>query len=57
MLEFFRILAGFVAGVWHVVFESMALEIGPYNVTYGGLIFAFLVIGLTINVFWKGART
>lgn len=37
--------------------NSVQLSVGAINVPLGGLIFAFLVVGIVVSVFWKGAKT
>lgn len=37
--------------------NSISFKIGNISVSYGGLIFAFLVVGIVVSVFWKGAKT
>lgn len=37
--------------------NSITFNIGNVSVSYGGLIFAFLVVGIVVSVFWKGAKT
>ena len=38
------------------VFDAHPLQIGPYQVSWFGLIFAGLIVCMMAAVFWKGAK-
>lgn len=49
-----------IGSLWNkiiAVFAEHPVTVGSYNVSVFGLIFAFLVFGFTISIFWKGARS
>lgn len=39
------------------VLESIQFDVNGIHINYSSLVLAFLVIGLIVAVFWKGART
>lgn len=56
MLDFIRLLGS----LWNKiisVFADHPVTVGNYNVSVLGLVFAFLVFGFVISIFWKGARS
>lgn len=49
-----------VPQLWQDIFaklETVQLDIGGMNVSLPAILFAFMVTGIVISVFWKGART
>lgn len=55
MKQFIEMIAGFWADII-AEFDQRPLQIGNYSVSVTALIFAFLVIGFVVSLFWKGAR-
>ena len=56
MLEFVILIRDFWVDLIDLL-NSIQLTVGAIKVPLGGLIFAFLVVGIVISVFWKGAKT
>lgn len=56
MGQFFQMIADLWAGII-AQFDQRPLQIGNYSVSVTALIFAFIVIGFVVSLFWKGART
>lgn len=56
MAQFFEMIADFWGDII-TLFDQRPLQIGDYSVSLTALIFAFLVIGFVVSLFWKGART
>lgn len=56
MKQFFEMIAELWGGII-AQFDQRPLQIGNYSVSVTALIFAFLVIGFVVSLFWKGART
>lgn len=54
--EFFRLIFDMFTKLFNVL-NSIVFVINGLRVSFGAMIFAFLVLGLVITVFWKGART
>lgn len=49
-----------VANLWKSIiklFDDRPLIIGDYQVSFFSIIFAFLVIGFVVSLFWKGAKS
>lgn len=51
-VAFKELLEGFVGLLNNIVFN-----ISGFSVSYGGIVFAVLVTGFVISVFWRGAKT
>lgn len=56
MLEFFNMIRDFWSDILGRL-NGVQISIGSIRVPFGGLIFAFLVVGIVVSVFWKGAKT
>lgn len=56
MGNFFTMIADFWLSII-AVFDNHPFTIGEYEVSYFAIIFAFLVIGFVVSLFWKGARS
>lgn len=56
MLDFFTLIRDFWVSII-AVFDSRPLQIGNYSVSLFAIIFSFIVIGLVVSVFWRGARS
>lgn len=56
MGQFFQMIADFWGGII-AQFDQRPLQIGNYSVSVTALIFAFIVIGFVVSLFWKGARS
>lgn len=56
MLQFFNLIKNFWVSIISA-FDSRPLQIGNYSVSLFAIIFAFIVIGLVVSVFWRGARS
>lgn len=55
MINFFNMIADF----WRAIiaqFDKRPIQIGSWSVSVTALIFAFIVIGFVVSLFWKGAR-
>lgn len=37
--------------------SSMTFSVYGIEVNYGAIVFAFLVVGFVVSVYWKGARS
>lgn len=55
MEQFFELVVDFFVSVWNL-FDAVVFTIGGMSVSFSALVFALLVVGIVINVFWKGAR-
>lgn len=55
MEKFFQMIVDFMISVWNLL-GTVAFTINGMSVSFSALIFAFLLISIVINVFWKGAR-
>lgn len=59
MLDFFYLLATF----FHRIFSLLGDTVIPFggglddSTTLGGILFACIVIGFAVSVFWKGAKS
>ena len=51
-VAFKDLIAGYLGLLNNIVFN-----ISGFSVSYGGIVFAVLVVGLVISVFWRGAKT
>lgn len=50
---------GMIADFWKdiiALFDSHPLIIWDYEVSYTSLLFAILVVGFVISIYWKGAK-
>lgn len=56
MGQFFSMVADFWKSII-MLFDDRPLIIGDYQVSYFSIIFAFLVIGFVVSLFWKGAKS
>lgn len=56
MLDFFNLIRDFWVDLIGLL-NSLQIPIGNISVPFGGLIFAFLVVGIVATVFWKGSKT
>lgn len=56
MYEFILLIRDFMMDLIGLL-NAVSFSIGNTSVSYGGLIFAFLVVGIVVSVFWKGAKT
>ena len=55
MEKFFEMIVDFMISVWNL-FGTVVFTINGMSVSFSALVFAFLLISIVINVFWKGAR-
>lgn len=55
MEKFFEMIVDFMISVWNLL-DAVVFTIGGMSVSFSALVFAFLLISIVINVFWKGAR-
>jgi hypothetical protein len=55
LLPFFELFFGFIDSLI-LLLETTLLTIGSYSVSYMHLVYAFLVIGFVVTLFWKGAK-
>ena len=51
-VAFKQLIEGYLGLLNNIVFN-----ISGFSVSYGGIVFAVLVVGLVISVFWRGAKT
>lgn len=56
MQRFFEMFAGFWGDIIDV-FSNVTFTINKVNVNLAGLLFAPLVVGLAITIFWRGSKT
>lgn len=56
MGQFFSMFVDFWKSIIKL-FDDRPLQIGDYQVSYFAIIFACLVIGFVVSIFWKGAKT
>lgn len=56
MDEFIRAFLGYIGDFWNLL-NSFTFQVFGINVSWGAIIFASLVIGFVVSVFWKGAQT
>lgn len=56
MLEFVNLISDFWSSVLGL-FDRYPIKIGDYEISLIWLIFAFLVVGMVVSYYWKGART
>ena len=56
MAQFFEMIADLWSGII-AQFDQRPLQIGNWSVSVVALIFAFLVIGFVVSLFWKGSRS
>lgn len=57
MYEFFRILAAFFRSIFSVL-NTTFIPLYPFtDVSLGSILFVCLVIGFTVSIFWKGAKS
>lgn len=56
MYDFIVFLRDFFVDLIELL-NSISFTVGNISVSYGGLLFAFLVVGIVVSVFWKGAKT
>lgn len=56
MLEVIRLLSSFWGRILDIL-NNAYIPYGDVRVSIGGLIFAFLVVGMVITIFWKGSRS
>lgn len=56
MFEFLLFIRDFFLDLIGLL-NSISFTVNGISVSYGGLLFAFLVVGIVVSVFWKGAKT
>lgn len=56
MTQFFNMLGGFWKDLLQVL-DKFSFDINGFSVSLPSVWFAFMVIGLVVTVFWKGAKT
>lgn len=56
MLDFIKLIRDFWVDLIGLL-NSIQIPLGNINVPFGGLIFAFLIVGIVVTVFWKGSKT
>lgn len=56
MEQFFHMFVNLITSIWGVL-GTVSFTVNGLPVTLSAILFAFLVVGIVINVFWKGAKT
>ena len=56
MSNFFVLLVNFWKSLFGLL-DKVVFEINGVDISLGTLVVSFLLVGLVISVFWKGART
>ena len=58
MLDFIYLISRFFVNIFGLLGQTIIPFGGNFNdtTTLGGILFACLVIGFAVSVFWKGAR-
>ena len=56
MKEVVNFFGNMFTSLWRLL-DSLTFVYDSVRVSYGQLLVVFLIIGLTITVFWKGSRT
>lgn len=56
MLGFFELIKDFFVSIF-ALFDSYTFTVGNFEVSYFALVFALLVIGMVVSIFWRGAKT
>lgn len=56
MLEFFTMLRGFYQSILSL-FGQTVITFGSVKTSLGGIIFACVVIGFVVSLYWKGAKS
>lgn len=56
MLEFFNIVREFYSQILSL-FGKTVIRVGSIQTSLGGIIFACVVIGFIVSIYWKGAKT
>lgn len=52
----FMAIVGWFRSISQLLFDNMKLSFGNSSVSYGALCVGFIVIGMFISYFWKGAK-
>lgn len=56
MAEFVFLIRDFYSSILSL-FGRTVLNIGGIQTSLGGIIFACVVVGFVVNLYWKGAKT
>lgn len=56
MSEFISLIQNFYSSILQL-FGRTVLNIGVIQTSLGGIIFACVVVGFVVNLYWKGAKT
>lgn len=55
MGEFIALIQNFYSSILEL-FGRTVLTIGPVQTSLGGILFACIVVGFIVNLYWKGAK-
>lgn len=56
MAQFFNLIAQFFREVWEKL-SAVTFSAYGFSVPFTSILVVFIIIGMVINVFWKGAKT